>query len=383
MTTTDAQKPTLLILCLTPLTNDARVLKQIDMLRDDYRITTCGYGPAPRPGIEHVQIPDSVDSRLNGKLITLGQKKLSYWAMPSIRWIKKRFKKGQYDIVFADDLDTVPVALAIRPRFGVHADLHEYSPALHEESAAWMRRVYPVMDLLCRKYLSKASTSTTVSNGLARKYKDVYGIDCGVVPNAAPYRDAKPTEVHDPIRLVHAGVCLRDRHIDTMIKGVRESDADIVFDLYLMPNDPSYLQQLKEMTEEDPKITVRDGVPYRQLLDTLSLYDVGVHILYPVSFNNLWALPNKLFQNVQARLGMISGPNPEMTALIEQYGFGTVTKGYSASDLAQALDVLTKEQVREWKAAADRAARPLSSEVLCLGWGDELKKLVAKAKAKA
>ncbi|MEK8228005.1 hypothetical protein NKG05_20820 [Oerskovia sp. M15] len=40
-------RPRLLILSFSPIVNDARVLKQVEEFREDYEVTTCGYGEAP------------------------------------------------------------------------------------------------------------------------------------------------------------------------------------------------------------------------------------------------------------------------------------------------------------------------------------------------
>ena len=44
----------------------------------------------------------------------------------------------------------------------------------------------------------------------------------------------------------------------------------------------------------------------------------------PINFNNKLALPNKLFDYVQARLGVLIGPSPEMVHYVEEYDLGEV-----------------------------------------------------------
>ncbi len=44
---TDRSRPRLLILSFSPIVSDARLLKQVRRFRDDYAVTTCGYGDAP------------------------------------------------------------------------------------------------------------------------------------------------------------------------------------------------------------------------------------------------------------------------------------------------------------------------------------------------
>ena len=64
-------KPSLLILSFSDLYRDARLLKQINLFKDDYNVTTCGYGPQPVEGVEHIEVPLNQGMwNLNGRLIT-------------------------------------------------------------------------------------------------------------------------------------------------------------------------------------------------------------------------------------------------------------------------------------------------------------------------
>jgi hypothetical protein len=121
-------------------------------------------------------------------------------------------------------------------------------------------------------------------------------------------------------------------------------------------------------------------VPYDELIATLNGYDVGVHLLRPVNFNNRWALPNKIFDYVQARLGVIVGPSPEMERLVAGFGLGAVTKGFDAVDLVAVLDGLTPDDVAGWKLAADSSAQQLSSASEVGGWARAIDRILAAAR---
>jgi len=103
-------------------------------------------------------------------------------------------------------------------------------------------------------------------------------------------------------------------------------------------------------------------VPYRDLIRTLNGYDLGLSIFPPTTFNLAWCLPNKFFDFVQARLGVIVGPSPEMVRFVEEYGIGLVLPDFEPSSLAAALESLTAERVAAWKAASAAHAAALSSE---------------------
>ena len=131
------------------------------------------------------------------------------------------------------------------------------------------------------------------------------------------------------------------------------------------------MAELKELAAGDPRIRILDPVPYTELVETLNGYDVGLSIFPPTTFNLAYCLPNKFFDYVQARLGEIVGPSPEMARFVEEYGIGMVLPDFEPSSLAAALDSLTPDLVASWKAASGAHAAELSSESQADIW-DEL-----------
>lgn len=362
----------LLILSFSPLASDARVLKQIRAFADEYEITTCGYGPSPDPRVTHVRVPDDmrVDT-FNPKLILLRAHRAAYRLLDGVRWVRKAFadERRRFDIVLANDIEALPLALWLHPTRGVHADLHEYFPLLHEEHEPWMRRISPYYTRLCRMSLPHAASVTTVSRGLQRAYRENFGVDAQLVTNAAPYVEAEPTTVSSPIRLVHSGACLRNRRLQDTIEGVTRSRANVTLDMFLTPNHPDHLIELRAMAAESGgRVRVHDPVPYERLNDTLRGFDVGVFVLEPLNFGYRWALPNKLFDYVQARLGVLVGPSPETAEFVRMTSIGRVTEGFGPDAIARALDDLAADEVSAWKSASHSQAKELSAEPQIAVW---------------
>jgi hypothetical protein len=162
-----------------------------------------------------------------------------------------------------------------------------------------------------------------------------------------------------------------------MVDGVMAASAPVTLDLYLVPNDPGYLEEIRQRALSSagdaggpPRVVLHDPVPYTDLVRTLNEYDLGIHVLPPVNFNNEWALPNKLFDYVQARLGVIVGPSSEMAHYVRTHDLGVVTGDFTADALTRALDVLDRHVVARYKASADGAAEAMSAEAQVHVWSE-------------
>ena len=167
------------------------------------------------------------------------------------------------------------------------------------------------------------------------------------------------------------------RRLDIMVRGVRESAANVTLDLYLVGDDSGLVAELKSLAQGDPRIRFREPVPYNELVKTLNGYDIGLSIFPPTTFNLAWCLPNKFFDYVQARLGVIVGPSPEMATVVDEYGFGLVLPDFEPASLAAALEGLTADRVAGWKSASHAHATALSSESQAHIWEELVARVLA------
>ncbi|MGO2584947.1 MAG: glycosyltransferase family 1 protein [Brachybacterium tyrofermentans] len=379
----------LLIMSFSVLTGDPRVLRQIEMFKDDYELVTVGYGGAPAGVTEHVEVPAHLDSlrpsfRHLMVLYAARRYRRAYFGARRTRFVLDRVAPHSVDVIIANDVNAVPLALALRPRLGVHADLHEYAPRQREDERWWRTLVGPFQGWMVRRHVTLADSVTTVSPGLAAQYAAEYGVTARVVPNASPFRgDIEPSTVGSPVRLVHMGSAVRGRGIAEMVGAVIEAAAEapgrLTLDLYLKGGDASYHRELGELVAAHPDAGVRicDPVPFAQIVPTLAGYDLGLIIYPPTNFNIVHALPNKLFEYVQARLGVIVGPGVDMREMVQEHGIGTAVDEATAEQIRTALLAVDAEQITQWKAAADARAQSLSEEVTSEPWREAVAALVS------
>lgn len=358
------------ILCVSfsPIHADSRVLRQIEVLRQHGEVTTVGYGPAPEGVARHIQVPDGASSLPE---TLLGVAKLALRLHNSVELtapgekavLAETAASGLYDLVVANDARALPLAFAAAGDAPVLADMHEWAAEERATVFVWRVLVGPYMERLCKKYLPRVAALTSVSSGLAGLYGERYGVECEIVRNAADLRDLKPTTVGpDIIRLVHSGTADAERNIVELIEATNRLGDRFSLDLYLLEVPGGHLNVIRRLAASSPRVTVHDPVAPDTLPTVLNQYDLGV-FLYPLkTLSHLYHLPNKFFDFVQARLGLVFSPAPEIDAHIGKYDLGIITADTSADALVDALRDITVDDVNRFKKAADDAARELSSE---------------------
>src|SRR5690606_1203853 len=137
--------------------------------------------------------------------------------------------------------------------------------------------------------------------------------------NATHYRRLSPTPTHGPVRVVHSGNPFRDRGTAETMRAVAQAPGEMTLDLYLTHNNAADREYLVDLAESlGPRITVHEPVPQSELIETLNQYDVGIFVLPPSNENHVLALPNKLFDYVQARLAIVVGPTIEMARIVRE-----------------------------------------------------------------
>lgn len=344
------------------------MLRQLEVLQQHGDVTTVGYGPAPEGVKRHIEVPEKSSSLPETPLgvarLALHLHNAVELTSPGEKAVRRKsVESGPYDLVVANDARALPLAFAAAGGAPIYADMHEWAAEERATVLVWRLLVGPYMEHLCTKYLPRVAAVTSVSSGLAGLYSDRYGVTTEIVRSAADLRDLAPTPV-DPsvIRLVHSGTADAERNIMELIDAVDQLGNRFTLDLYLLEVPGGHLNAIRKRAAATANATVHDPVPPQTLPTVLNQYDLGV-FLYPLkTLSHLYHLPNKFFDFVQARLGLVFSPAPEIDSHIGEYGLGIITADTTADALVDALRDLTADDVIRYKQASHKAARALSSE---------------------
>ena len=359
------------IIGFSPLHRDPRVKRQVKILMDSYKITCAGFTDIDEQNVEFWPIKISPISRFKKiraaiYLITRQYRKY-YWQRKEIVPLYKSWQnKGcpKFDLIIANDIETLAVALEIARGCPVLFDAHEYSPQ-QSNSILWRRLRAPFVDWLCRSYLKQATLFSTVNASLSREYEREYGKKSIIIYSAPMYRELEPGLTGDKkIRLVHHGVTASQRGLEEIINLLSYLDDRYTLDLYLMTHgDESerYLAELKSQALKfGSRVVFREPVPTDQLPEALNQYDIGVALIQPRNFNYANCLPNKFFEFIQARLVLAAGPTPDMKKLIETFDLGIVSADFSAKSLAEKISCLSVDDINSIKHKLHDSADTLS-----------------------
>lgn len=369
----------LLILSFSRLERDPRVQRQIALFADEHDVITVGFGPAPHPRVRHLEIPDGTRAWPSSKQHLLTRRfRGAYWSMSAVAAARELTEplRGRIDVVLANDVNSLPLALWLDARLGVHADLHEFSPREKEHDPKWRLFVAPFMRWICRTCLPHVASVTTVSPGLADAYAADYGVSPRLVLNAPEHRDAAPRPTASPLRLLHTGAARSNRSLEVLIDAM-DGLEDATLDLMLVESEPGVIDALRDRAAHLPQVRFRDPVPYRDLVGVIAEYDVSVVFFPPTTFNLRHTLPNKLFEAVQARNAVVVSPSPDMAELVQAHGLGVVAEDFTAAGLHRALAALTPGRADECKRAADAAAATLCAERQVTVWAEDIAAIVA------
>lgn len=357
----------ILVISFSDLARDPRVNRQVRTLAKKYIVAFAGFGTCDIPSVKFVKLEQFPTSRLykaKKAFSLLGRHhEKFYWSQAPVRSALEKLKGSRFNMIVANDIDSLPLALEIAEGAPVYFDAHEYHPREFEDRASWRLLQQPYKEYLCAHYLRKVQTMTTVCQGIADEYNKEYGVRAAVVLNAPDYLELMPSPVEEGrIRLIHHGAAIPSRSLETMIDMFAHLDNRFSLDFMLMPSNIAYLNRLRKRAEQYPAIRFIEPVPMNKIVKFINDYDLGVYILPSSSFNNQHALPNKFFEFIQARLGIAIGPSPEMAKIVINHQLGVVANSFSAADLADALNNLTMNDIRAFKRYASEAAKIFSYE---------------------
>jgi glycosyltransferase involved in cell wall biosynthesis len=264
------------------------------------------------------------------------------------------FKKS--NLLISNDLDTLPaVYLASRiKRTRMLYDSHEYYTEVPE--LVGRPAVKKVWEKLEGLIFPKLKTVCTVNTSIANIYHEKYGVDVKVIRNLPPANrpDPQPGNLPDfllskPL-LIYQGAVNIGRGLEQMVEAMSQLPE---FGL-IIAGDGDIRGNLQARIEKlglDGRIWLPGMVPFENLAWFTRQAVLGLSIEQDIGLNYHYALPNKLFDYMQAGVPVLASDLPEIRRVVEEAGFGRIIDHFEPSYLASVIREMVSErsQMEEWK----------------------------------
>jgi glycosyltransferase involved in cell wall biosynthesis len=288
-------------------------------------------------------------------------------------FIRLLFMKS--DILVSNDLDTLPavyLASVIKNRVLVY-DSHEYFTEVPElRNRRFTRKIWEKIESWI---LPRIHFSSTVSRPIADEYNKKYNIKMAVIRNL-PFRKTSAEDPEFKLRkksekiIIYQGVLNMGRGLEMAIQAMQYTqNVQLV-----IIGGGDIEKELKEQATSlglDDKIKFTGRISPDKLFDYTVQADLGISLEEDLGLNYRFALPNKVFDYIQAGVPVLVSDLPEVKSIVLQYDVGMINSAKTPVELGSLFNTILTDvsKLRAWKINAKKAAAELC-------WENEEQKLI-------
>ena len=270
--------------------------------------------------------------------------------------------------LLANDLDTLPANFLVSKikRILLIFDSHEYFPEAPELISK--PKVKKVWERIEKVFVPKIKFGYTVCNSISDIYRNKYGVTLDVVRNL-PFRNTETVlkksleESTDKHVIIYQGAINLARGIEMVMEAMKFIDNTIL----MIAGDGDIMESLVRKSKEkglEGKIIFLGRLPMAKLKQYTAKADLGFSLEENLGLNYYFALPNKLFDYIQAGIPVITSDFPEMAKIVNTYNIGKTSNERDPEKLAKILsEMLKNKELRNiWKTNLEKAASELCWE---------------------
>jgi glycosyltransferase involved in cell wall biosynthesis len=276
------------------------------------------------------------------------------------------FKKS--DMLWSNDLDTLLPNYIISRLKGIPLvyDSHEYFT-----ESVYKKFSKKVWEKLEHFLFPRLKNVITVNDSIREIYEKKYGVPVSVLRNV-PYRYVPEPDVQDTLAaagkkiLVMQGMGINEnRGAEEAVLAMQYLPED--FHLYFIGGG-TILDKLKRMVHDagwERRVIFVDALPYRQMMGYTRQCFLGLILeKTDLSGEHLLALPNRLFDYIQAGIPVLSSEGVEIKKIITKYGIGDCIRHPDPREIAARILEISEDRPAYalWKYHTRAAAAELNWE---------------------
>lgn len=267
------------------------------------------------------------------------------------------------DIFLANDLDTLPsvyLASLIRRKKMVY-DSHEYFTEVPE--LVHRPRIKRIWEFLEARIFPRLEFVYTVNSSIAKIYERKYGVNVGVIRNVPVARMPEPAAVSLPAGfadgpvIIYQGAVNAGRGLEEMIRAMPFMPRPRL----LIVGDGDVRIQLEALVNRldlGSRVFFAGRVPFDRLSWYTRQATMGISLEQDTGLNYRYALPNKLFDYMQAGIPVIASDLPEIRKIVEKVGFGLIIDRFDPDFLSQTIMSIlgNPDLLQSWRSKALKSA---------------------------
>jgi glycosyltransferase involved in cell wall biosynthesis len=257
---------------------------------------------------------------------------------------------AKYDLLIANDLDTLPanyLAAKLRNKSLVY-DSHEYFTEVPEligrprKKAIWER--------IEKSILPKLKYAYTVSPSIALAYRNKYGLEMGLVRNF-PLKQEHPSSVKKQKVVIYQGALNVGRGLEELIRAFSSSSLEGVelwiFGVGDIEKDLMKLAKSLHLNEQITFFGRKEAEELRRYTERAAL---GVSLEHAMGLSYQYAIPNKLFDYLQAGAAVLYAPLKEVEYLLDDKEVGEKLRSHEPEKIAEQIrEMLDSDQLQQWQ----------------------------------
>lgn len=269
------------------------------------------------------------------------------------------------DLFLANDLDTLPavwLASKIR-RLPYVFDSHEYFTEVPElVNRGFVRRVWKGIE---RFIVPKTRYMLTVNQEIADLFEKEYHIPVHVLMNVPRAKNKNisikagfiPDSIKEKIILIYQGAVNEGRGLEEMLAAMPLLPDHSL----LIIGSGDRIDQLKGIAEQeklDGQVYFTGRLPMEQLSWYTNQATIGLSLEQDLGLNYRLALPNKLFDYMQAGLPVLASDLPVMGKLVKKHNIGVTITDFEPESIARKVQDMTSdsEHLKLWRESALKTA---------------------------
>ena len=272
------------------------------------------------------------------------------------------------DILLANDLDTLPANyLAAKLKsIPLVFDSHEYFTEVPE--LIGRPRVQKTWKKIEQHIVPQLKHAYTVCGSIAQLFNQEYNTSFKVVRNI-PVKQADKPIPHDKLIndshkiILYQGALNIGRGLPQLLDAMPFVDNALL----LVAGDGDIAAQLKKQAQTlnlGSKVQFLGRLPLEEIQYITRQAHLGLSIEEDLGLNYRFALPNKLFDYIQAQVPVLVSNLPEMSKIVKGYSIGMILASHEPKAIGEALaEALNNESLRKtWAENLQIAAKELTWE---------------------